>query len=170
MGRTNNRFGGRRAPFGERTGRALGRCRQSLAVERLCASLPSLQRCPPYRWGAGARLRAQRAEAYARHKRLTPVRAEDRPLVVSQTGGPLEKSSYDSAWQRLIALAIREGVHYGGGSLHDARHQASRHYRHTRQEFQRTQIQGDAGPRQLRGWYGRPFTHAAIVRRIVRSQ
>jgi site-specific recombinase XerD len=39
-----------------------------------------------------------------------PLLAKDRCIFVNQTGGPLKKSSFDSAFQRLMKLAIAEGV------------------------------------------------------------
>ena len=39
-----------------------------------------------------------------------PLRAENRPLVVSEDGSALQKSSLDTAWQRFIRRAITEHV------------------------------------------------------------
>ncbi len=39
-----------------------------------------------------------------------PLRAENRPLVVSDDGSALQKSSLDTAWQRFIRRAIAEHV------------------------------------------------------------
>jgi hypothetical protein len=39
-----------------------------------------------------------------------PIHAKDRPVFVNQTGGALAKSSFDSAFQRLMKLAIADGV------------------------------------------------------------
>jgi integrase len=38
------------------------------------------------------------------------MHAKDRPVFVNQTGGLLAKSSVDSAFQRLMKLAIADGV------------------------------------------------------------
>lgn len=52
-----------------------------------------------------------RRDAIWAKKRLpVPIHAKDRPVVVAEGGAPLRKSSLDSAWQRLIQRAIREGV------------------------------------------------------------
>jgi len=51
---------------------------------------------------------AIRAAAWARHKRPTPLRPEDRPLIVSQNGGALSKSGLDTSWQRMMKLAVEE--------------------------------------------------------------
>lgn len=53
---------------------------------------------------------ARRDEIWAKKKTPVPIRAEDRPLLVALRGGRLSKSSLDTAWQRLMALAIAEGV------------------------------------------------------------
>jgi site-specific recombinase XerC len=46
-----------------------------------------------------------------KEKRLpVPIRADDRPIVVAEGGASLKKSSLDSAWQRLIQRALRDGV------------------------------------------------------------
>lgn len=39
-----------------------------------------------------------------------PIKAEDRRLLVEQTGNPMAKSSLDSAWQRFITLAMKDGI------------------------------------------------------------
>lgn len=38
------------------------------------------------------------------------LKPENRYLVVSQSGDPLVKSSFDSAWQRMIKMAIAENI------------------------------------------------------------
>lgn len=38
------------------------------------------------------------------------LRPSDRTLVVTESGRPLTKSALDTAWQRLMALAIREDI------------------------------------------------------------
>lgn len=58
-------------------------------------------------WNA---LKVNRARAWARHSIATPLRADDRPLVVSEDGTALPKTSLDSAWSRLIRAAIAAGV------------------------------------------------------------
>lgn len=40
----------------------------------------------------------------------TPLDARMRPLIVSQDGTPLKKSSFDSAWQRMIHAAMDDGI------------------------------------------------------------
>ena len=45
-----------------------------------------------------------------RLKRPEMLRVEDRALFLSQGGEPLSKSGLDTAWQRLIKLAIEKEV------------------------------------------------------------
>lgn len=42
--------------------------------------------------------------------RPNPIKAEQRPLLVSESGTPLTKSALDSAWQRLVRRAVAEDV------------------------------------------------------------
>lgn len=51
-----------------------------------------------------------RKKTTAEHSRPIPLKPEKRRLLVSQSGTPLTKSALDSAWQRAMALAIRERV------------------------------------------------------------
>lgn len=51
-----------------------------------------------------------RAEAIARVSRPVPLKAADRAIVVAQDGYALTKSGFDSAWQRLVKMAMKEGV------------------------------------------------------------
>lgn len=79
-----------------------------------------------------------RAAAVARHRIPTPLRAEDRILVVSQVGTPLTKSGLDTAWQRLIGKAIAAGViteeqHF---SMHGLKHRGITDTRGNRKDKQ----------------------------------
>jgi site-specific recombinase XerC len=58
-------------------------------------------------WDAAAALRTA---AIARTRRPSAIKPEARMLFVSEDGTPLRKSSFDTAWQRLITMAIRESV------------------------------------------------------------
>ncbi|HEY4529337.1 MAG TPA: integrase [Luteimonas sp.] len=55
-------------------------------------------------------LRARRSAVWEAKSVPVPMRAEDRRLVVNLSGQPLTKSGFDSAWQRLVKLAMAEGV------------------------------------------------------------
>lgn len=55
---------------------------------------------------------ARRSAIWNREGRnfAVPLRAENRVLLVEQTGNPRAKSSLDSSWQRFMTMALREGV------------------------------------------------------------
>lgn len=53
---------------------------------------------------------AYRERTISKQSRPVPLRPQDRPLLLSQEGTPLRKSSMDTAWQRLAHMAMREGV------------------------------------------------------------
>ncbi|MEN5101246.1 integrase [Stenotrophomonas sp. TWI809] len=53
---------------------------------------------------------ALRQTVVDRHALPVQLRAEHRVLILAQHGEPVQKSSLDSAWQRFIQLALREGV------------------------------------------------------------
>jgi site-specific recombinase XerC len=53
---------------------------------------------------------AHRDAIWSKKRIPVPIHAKDRPLVVAESGGPLKKSSLDSAWQRLIHRALSESV------------------------------------------------------------
>jgi hypothetical protein len=61
---------------------------------------------------AWEQLLARRSAIWGREGRgfPVPIRPEQRFLLVEQSGNPIAKSSIDSAWQRFIHLALREGV------------------------------------------------------------
>jgi hypothetical protein len=58
-------------------------------------------------WDAAIKLRN---DTWAKKRKPTPLRKEDRPVIVSESGGSLRKSSMDTAWQRLIELALKEKI------------------------------------------------------------
>ncbi|HYG06876.1 MAG TPA: integrase [Stenotrophomonas sp.] len=53
---------------------------------------------------------AYRKEVTDAHHVPVPLKPELRRLLVSQAGTPLTKSALDSAWQRMITMAIRDGI------------------------------------------------------------
>lgn len=59
---------------------------------------------------AVAELHAIRKRAIDRTGRPIQMRPEERFLFVAQDGAPLRKDSFDSAWQRFMALAIADGA------------------------------------------------------------
>jgi site-specific recombinase XerD len=58
-------------------------------------------------WAWLRRYRSQRMEA---HRRPVALQADRRPLLVTQSGTPLARSSLKTSWQRMILAAISEGV------------------------------------------------------------
>lgn len=69
---------------------------------------------------------ARRSAIWNREGRnfAVPLRPEHRVLLVEQTGNPMAQSSLESAWQRFITMALREGVieKQDRFSLHGLRH------------------------------------------------
>lgn len=52
----------------------------------------------------------RRDRIWAKKSRPVPIRADQRPLLVAIDGNPLSKSALDTAWQRLMLLAIEAGI------------------------------------------------------------
>jgi site-specific recombinase XerC len=80
---------------------------EGIRSNRRKGSLDNITRWTPRLRAAWEALVEQRAAAIARTRKPVPLRADQRALVVSQSGDPLRKSSFDSAWQRLIREAIK---------------------------------------------------------------
>lgn len=53
---------------------------------------------------------ARRAQIWTDRKRPTQIRPELRPIIVTESGEQLQRSSLDSAWQRLMRAAVVAGV------------------------------------------------------------
>lgn len=53
--------------------------------------------------------KALRARIWERRKTAIPIAASKRFIIVASHGGPLRKTSLDTAWQRFITLAIADG-------------------------------------------------------------
>lgn len=51
-----------------------------------------------------------RDAVWKRTNHIVPLRAEERSLVVTQTGDPVNRETLSSAWQRFAQLMIAEGV------------------------------------------------------------
>lgn len=58
-------------------------------------------------WQAAA---ARRDDLWAERGTPVPMHPESRPLIVAADGAALKKTSLDTAWQRLIKLAIESGA------------------------------------------------------------
>jgi hypothetical protein len=59
---------------------------------------------------AWAALLARRNKIWKARSFPIPMDPARRPLVVTTTGDPLSKSGFDSAWQRMISGALRDGA------------------------------------------------------------
>ncbi|ENB4169113.1 hypothetical protein JY412_19640 [Stenotrophomonas maltophilia] len=69
--------------------------------------LPCSQACTGWRMRSGG---LPGEVMLVRLGRPIPIKAEQRPLLVSESGTPLTKSALDSAWQRLVRRAVAEDV------------------------------------------------------------
>jgi site-specific recombinase XerC len=65
--------------------------------------------CPSLRVAWQAALE-RRAAIVARRRLPVPLRPEARPVFLADSGEPLSKSGLDTAWQRFMALAVKEGI------------------------------------------------------------
>jgi site-specific recombinase XerC len=83
---------------------------EGLVCRRRKGSLTNITRWDPRLRAVVDALQARRKEIWTRLKRPVPLRAEERPLVVSVYGHPLTKSGFNSAWQRLVKAAIVDGA------------------------------------------------------------
>jgi len=54
--------------------------------------------------------KAYRTKVWAKRKTATPIAPSRRNIIVASHGGPLCKSSLDTAWQRFITLAIADDI------------------------------------------------------------
>lgn len=79
---------------------------EGLMVVRVKGSRPTLVRWSPELREAVDWLIGRRAKIWAAKKMPIPLRAEDRPLVISEDGVAVSKSAMNSAWRRGIAQAI----------------------------------------------------------------
>lgn len=52
--------------------------------------------------------KAYRAKVWAKRKTAIPIMPSRRNIIVANHGGPLRKSSLDTAWQRFITLALAD--------------------------------------------------------------
>lgn len=54
--------------------------------------------------------KAYRAKVWAKRKTAIPIAPSRRNIIVASHGGPLRKSSLDTAWQRFITLALADDI------------------------------------------------------------
>lgn len=60
--------------------------------------------------GAIEDLRRYRDTIWTRRSTPHPLRPEDQPLIVTERGDALTRTAWDNSWQRMLKLAISEGV------------------------------------------------------------
>lgn len=130
--------------------------KEGVIANRRKGSLDNIMKWSPALQSAVDALLEIRAAAWKRHKldNVIPIRPEDRPLVVSESGRELNKSSLETAWQRLMDRMIADGklAEEDRFTLHGIKHRAltdskdkdaaghkteamRRHYDHELKEF-----------------------------------
>jgi site-specific recombinase XerC len=82
---------------------------EGLVTNRRKGSRDNVVRWMPRLRAAVDAAKAGRATTWDKKSVPVPIHADMRPLIVASHGGPLKKSSLDTAWQRFITNAIEEG-------------------------------------------------------------
>ncbi|MGE7136180.1 site-specific integrase [Luteibacter sp. NPDC031894] len=83
---------------------------EGLMTNRVKGSLDNIVAWTPRLRKAWDAIKLRRDTIWVAKRIPIPMHAKDRIIFVNQTGGPLAKSSFDSAFQRLMKLAIAEGA------------------------------------------------------------
>ncbi|UOF16605.1 hypothetical protein IEQ11_08160 [Lysobacter capsici] len=128
--------------------------KEGLQNRRRKGSLTNITAWNPRLLAAVAELQARRSALISAKKGVTPMRAENRPLLYGEDGAPLARSSLHSAWKRLVAAAVVAGVIAEGRHVRDAWIEAPRHQQHRGHPRRE---KGRVGPR-----------HGAVVRNLRR--
>ena len=81
-----------------------------ILTNRRKGSRDNIVRWTPRLRDAWERAKAYRAKVWAKRKTAIPISPSRRPIIVASHGGPLRKSSLDSAWQRFVTLALTDEV------------------------------------------------------------
>ncbi len=81
-----------------------------LKTNRRKGSRDSLVRKDQHLSSAIRSLQERRLEIWTRRHRPIPLIAGDRFLFVGEDGDPLTRSGFNTAWQRMIRAAVRQGV------------------------------------------------------------
>lgn len=79
-------------------------------TNRRKGSRDNVVRWTPRLEAAWAAAKAVRADVWEKKRVPVPIHPEQRTLIVAAHGGPLQKSSLDTAWQRFITQAIEKGI------------------------------------------------------------
>lgn len=83
---------------------------EGVMTNRRKGSRDNIVRWTPRLRAAWDAAKAIRTDIWSKKKMPVPMAAESRRLVVAAHGGPLRKSSLDTAWQRFITQAIEKGI------------------------------------------------------------
>ena len=83
---------------------------EGVLTNRRKGSRDNIVRWSPRLRSAWEAAKQVRAEIWAKKKMPVPTLPEQRRLIVAAHGGALQKTSLDTAWQRLIIQAIEKGV------------------------------------------------------------
>lgn len=83
---------------------------EGVLTNRRKGSRDNIVRWTPRLRAAWDAARQVRAEIWEKKKMPVPIAAEQRRLIVAAHGGALQKTSLDTAWQRLVTQAIEKGV------------------------------------------------------------
>ena len=83
---------------------------EGIMTNRRKGSRDNIVRWTPRLRAAWEGAKAYRTKVWARKATVIPIRSDRRYLIVASHGGPLRKSSLDTAWQRFILSAISDGT------------------------------------------------------------
>ncbi|SIR43703.1 site-specific integrase [Pseudomonas sp. A214] len=83
---------------------------EGVMTNRRKGSRDNIVRWTPRLRAAWDGAKAYRAQVWERRATAIPIRADRRYIVVASHGGPLRKSSLDTAWQRFIKSSIEDGT------------------------------------------------------------
>ena len=83
---------------------------EGLLTNRRKGSLDNIVRWTPRLRSVWDSAKAIRAKTWERRQTAIPIAPSRRHIIVVSHGGPLRKSSLDTAWQRFITLAIADGT------------------------------------------------------------
>ncbi|WPC29738.1 integrase [Pseudomonas moraviensis] len=83
---------------------------EGILTNRRKGSRDNIVRWTPRLRAVWNRAKAIRAKIWERRKTAIPMSPSKRFIIVASHGGPLRKSSLDTAWQRFITLVISDGI------------------------------------------------------------
>lgn len=81
-----------------------------ILTNRRKGSRDNIVRWTPRLRKAWENAKAYRAKVWAKRKIAIPITPSRRNIIVASHGGPLRKSSLDTAWQRFITLALADDI------------------------------------------------------------